>query len=119
MLRNLCARDVICILATASEARPDLLLASLCFTFGSPLYDEGISMKNYRKVISGFAILGAVMVLTRWAKIWPTAAAQRGENRSAEPQPARQTGFFGVQAGPAGPATELLKLMGVNQPDFG
>jgi DNA-binding beta-propeller fold protein YncE/plastocyanin len=76
-------------------------------------------MKNFRKIISGFAVLCAVIVLTRWAQIWPAAAAQRGGNRPAEPQSARQGGFFGVQAGPAGPATELLKLMGVDQTDFG
>src|SRR5216117_2832513 len=74
-------------------------------------------MKNYRTVISGFAALCVVIVLARWAQVWPAAAAQRGGNG---PQPsARQTGFFGLAPGPAGPATELLKLMGVNQTDFG
>ncbi len=76
-------------------------------------------MKSRRTFFSGFAVVCAVIVLVRWAQIWPASAAQRGENRSGEPQSARQAGFFGVQAGPAGPATELLKLMGVNQSDFG
>ena len=77
-------------------------------------------MKAYRTIISGFAVLCAVIALARWAQIWPAAAAQRTGNQSAESQSSpRQTGFFGVQAGPSGPATELLKLMGVNQTDFG
>jgi DNA-binding beta-propeller fold protein YncE len=75
-------------------------------------------MKNYRKIISVFGVLCAVIAISRWAHLWPEAAAQRG-NRPAEPQAARQSGFFGIQAGPAGPATELLRLMGVNQTDFG
>jgi len=78
-------------------------------------------MKTYRgTIITWVGILVALVVVARWTQIWPAAAAQRGANGAAEPQSAaRQTGFFGLQPGPSGPATELLKLMGVNQTDFG
>jgi len=73
-----------------------------------------------RRLITAAGVLVALLAVARWAQIWPAAAAQRGGNRPAEPQSAgRQTGFFGLPAGGSGPATELLKLMGVNQTDFG
>src|SRR5437667_7545954 len=78
-------------------------------------------MKTYRRrIITWAGVLVALLAVTRWTQVWPAAAAQRGENRPAEQAgAARQTGFFGLAPGPAGPATELLKLMGVNQTDFG
>src|SRR5215470_8156740 len=77
-------------------------------------------MKSYRTVISGFAAACLVIALARWGQIWPAAAAQRGSNGPGQPQSnARQSGFFGLAPGPTGPTTELLKLMGVNQTDFG
>src|SRR2546426_6911382 len=78
-------------------------------------------MKTYRRrIITWAGVLVALLAVARWTQVWPAAAAQRGENRPAEQAgAARQTGFFGLAPGPAGPATELLKLMGVNQTDFG
>src|SRR5437879_618311 len=99
---------------------PDSLPARWCFTFGFPQYwpdychEAGLrlrrrEMKKYRTVFSGFVMLCAIFAVARWAQVWPAAAAQRGGNRPAEQAgAARQTGFFGLAPGPAGPATELL-----------
>src|SRR5712692_141325 len=78
-------------------------------------------MQTYRRrIITWTGVLVALLAVARWAQLWPAAAAQSGGNRPAEQGPAaRQTSFFGLAARPAGPATELLKLMGVNQTDFG
>jgi len=84
-------------------------------------------MKWYRRIAIGFFILLALTVVARWAQLWPTPAesqsnpaAQTARSQSAQSQSApRPTAQQAAQQGTPGPATELLKLMAVDKPDFG
>ena len=84
-------------------------------------------MRPYRRIAIALFVALALTAAARRAQLAPAQAeparkllAQATPNQSAQPgrrpgaQPAQ-----GAASGSAGPATELLKLMGVDRPDFG
>lgn len=80
-------------------------------------------MKTYRSVALALVVLLGVIITTRQVQL--AALPAEAQNRPAAQAPANQptqgqaAPGQNAQQGSAGPTTDLLKLMGVNQPDYG
>ena len=83
-------------------------------------------MKSYRYIAIALFVLSVTTVATRRVQLAPRSAASQNRAAAQARQPAanqatqsQSAARRNAQQGSAGPTTELLKLMGVNQPDFG
>ncbi|MBI2817972.1 MAG: cupredoxin domain-containing protein [Acidobacteria bacterium] len=82
-------------------------------------------MKPYRRITIAVLVAMALTVVARKAQLAPgppqsrnNVLAQATPSQSAQPQRARISASQ-MPPGSSGPATELLKMMGVDRPDFG
>ena len=86
-------------------------------------------MKSFRRIAIAVFVILALTVVAHWTQLWPTRAesqnklvAQAAASQPAQPQAARGPAAQqapAAQPGTPGPATQLLKLMNVDKPDFG
>lgn len=80
-------------------------------------------MKAYRSITLALVVFLGVIITTRQVQL--AALPAEAQNRPAAQAPANQptqgqaAPGQNTQQGSAGPTTDLLKLMGVNQPDYG
>ena len=80
-------------------------------------------MKTYRSVALALVVLLGVIITTRQVQLaeLPAEAQNRPAAQAPANQPTQGQAAPGqnAQQGSAGPTTDLLRLMGVNQPDYG
>src|SRR5882672_5631423 len=75
-------------------------------------------MKSYRRLVIALVVPLLLTVVARRAQVAASPAGmQRGAAETGRDEPAPQT--RPAPTGAAGPASELLKLMAVDRPDFG